>query len=158
MSVIVLILELGIITIKMATSTVIPKSSFVRSRRLRRVEPNPQWSPDMSWRPALCLITGLSSKEWSISLYFVNEIWQNYCLGCYMNTDFIPLKQLKSHQKTLNLSYNYIRYDAFRNTIYHFNLKTEKRWKWKYTVTCYNMILQFAEFVFPKQTFIVILK
>lgn len=75
-----------------------------------------------------------------------------------MDTDFIPLKQLKSHQKTLNISYNYIRYDVFRNTIYQFNLKTEKRWKWKYTVTCQNMTLQFAEFVFPKQTFIVILK
>lgn len=81
----------------------------------------------MSCRPALVSSQGSLPKSDQSPLCFVNEIRQNYCLGWYMDTDFIPLKQLKSHQKTLNISYNYIRYDVFRNTIYQFNLKTEKR-------------------------------
>ena len=36
--------------------------------------------------------------------------------GQHVNTDFTLLKQLKSHQRTLSICYNYISYNTLRNT------------------------------------------
>lgn len=141
-----------------ATSTVTPKSSFVRFPQAEERPRSPvgprTWVLDLPCVPS----QGFLPRRDQAQSCFVNEVWQNHSLGWYINTDFILLKQLKSHQKTLSISYNYIHCNALRNTNYQFNWSQNgERWKWKYTVTSEDMTLPFSEFVFSKQTYLLLL-
>lgn len=141
-----------------ATSTVTPKPSFVRFPQAEE-QTRSTVEPLTRVLDLPCVSAqGFLPRRDQAQSCFVNEVWQNHCLGWYINTDFILLKRLKSHQKTLSISYNYIHCNALRNMNYQFNWSQNgERWKWKYTVTSEDMTLQFSEFVFSKQTYLFLL-